>query len=110
MKPAPVRVSTIGPVSCGALAWQHRGATNLTVVVKATFALVPEGVAAVREPAELVARDLSFDKDPAQSLERASDWAPWRPMADVTLTGHAYAPPGRPVAAMSVRLAVVADQ
>jgi uncharacterized protein YjbI with pentapeptide repeats len=99
-------VLALGPVACGAIAWRRRGALHVSVAVKATFALVPGAAATIRAPVDLVRADVSFDRDPAQSLERAADLVPFRPQCDVTFVGHAYAPPGRPAPAMSVRLAV----
>lgn len=101
-----VRASSIGPVATGALAFRYQGALCLSVAVKATFALVHEGRAALRSPVDLNRTHVSFDRDPAQSLQRATDLVPYRSSADVTFVGHAYAPPGRAVPAMAVRVAL----
>ncbi len=86
--------------------WRIGGNLNLTVVAKATLSLVHQGTARLEAPAELVRRDRHWDLDPARSVEAASDLAPFRKNADVTLFGHAYNPPGRLRPATSVRLGV----
>ena len=71
----------------------------IILAVKATFALVPGGVATWCEEAEPLSGDEPLSDDvvnpPGEaheggSLARATDFAPWKPRADVTLTGHAY--------------------
>ncbi len=108
--PPPLPVTSLGPVACGAVVWRFRGGLRVTVAVKATFSLVPGGVATLRAPVDLVLRDVSFDRDPSMSLERAGELVPFRARADITFVGHAYAPPGQAVPAMSVRLAVHRDR
>lgn len=107
---SPLRVRALGPIAADAIVWRLRAgreaSLRVSVAVKATFALVPGGTARLTAPVDLARNDVSFERDPSQSLQHASDLVPYRPMADVTFLGHAYAPPGRVVPAMSVRLAV----
>src|SRR5690349_10020213 len=108
--PPPLPVTALGTVACGAVAWRFRGGLRVSIAVKATFSLVPGGRAVLRAPVDLVRNDVSFDRDPTRSVERASDLVPMKPQADITFVGHAYAPAGRAVPAAAVRLAVYRDQ
>ena len=103
---SPVEIVARGPVACGSALWRVDGVLRVTFVVKATFGLVHEGVARLVAPVQVVMRDRHRDKDPTKGLEAAVDVAPHLDSAGVTLTGHAYAPLGRAVPALSVRLAV----
>ena len=76
---------------------QHR----LTLVVKATFKLVPGGTAAVA-PVQLPPsgdEDYPDVEDPLTSVRYASDLVPFKPRADLLLVGHCHAPGGKPVPA-----------
>lgn len=101
-----IPVSAPASLAARAVLWRHRGALRATVVVKATFGLVPDAQAVLVPPQELVTADTPFGKKPTASIRAASDLAPFRPRADVTVVGHACAPPGRPAPAMSVRLGI----
>lgn len=95
----------------GATLWRCREQLSVTVVVKTTFRLQPDGPMVVIEPQPVRTRDepsgalLSSPRAPA-------DTAPQLRQADVVLFGHAYAPatdgsaPTAPVTEMTVRLAV----
>ncbi|HTN90569.1 MAG TPA: DUF2169 domain-containing protein, partial [Sorangium sp.] len=85
------------------------GLLRVTVVVKATFALSADGDAALLAPEPIEREDRHHDEDPSRSLRAASETAPYLPGAGVVLTGHAHAPRGAPVAALSARLALFRD-
>jgi len=89
-----------------ALVWQPRaGQWVATIIVKATFDLVP-GEAKLSSSQELLALTDSFwDGDATRSLASASDLVPTKALADVVLTGHAYPPPGKPARRLVARLA-----
>jgi uncharacterized protein YjbI with pentapeptide repeats len=106
----PVEVVALTPISCGSVLWRTGGGLRLTVIVKATFGLVHEGAARLIAPVELTRKDRHHDKLPSRSLEAPHDLAPYLARAGVVLTGHAHAPAGRPVPAMSVRLMVSRGQ
>ncbi|MDI1476526.1 DUF2169 domain-containing protein [Polyangium sp. y55x31] len=91
--------------------WRSQGATDarLTVVVKATFALVREGVVTARAPDALVLHDVHHAGDPRFSLAAASDLAPYRAGAEVLVVGHAYAPPGKPATSAGARVVLHRD-
>ncbi len=84
--------------------WQRAGAHGVTIVVKATFGIVNEASARLVAPVDLVREDRY--RSGAQSLDVASELAPYLPSAGVVLTGHAQAPQGRPAPAISIRVAI----
>ncbi|MEP7122675.1 MAG: DUF2169 domain-containing protein [Byssovorax sp.] len=106
----PVEVVPLNPVSCASALWRMEGFLRVTIVVKATFGLVPDGPARLIAPEEIVARDRFHDKNPTASVEAAREVAPYLPKAGVVLVGHAYAPSGRPVPAMSARLCIFRER
>ncbi|HVY49594.1 MAG TPA: DUF2169 domain-containing protein, partial [Minicystis sp.] len=80
------------PIACAALVSRHRGRLVVTTVAKATFALVPDGAAALRAPAPIVPHDCYRQGNPVASLEAASDLVPYKPRVDVTFVGRAHLP------------------
>ncbi|AGP36820.1 DUF2169 family type VI secretion system accessory protein [Sorangium cellulosum] len=84
-----------------------QGAERLTVIVKATFSLVHERTAELAAPAALVGADIP--RDGWGSLEQACETAPYLPSAGVLVRGHASAPAGTTVTALSVRFALFGD-
>lgn len=91
----------------GSIVWQTRtGTWALTVVCKATYRLLPVESPLAQKQEEINAEDTYWDDDEARSLSVASDLAPFKARADVLLVGHAFAPMGQPVRALSVRLCV----
>ncbi|WP_437947522.1 DUF2169 domain-containing protein [Sorangium sp. So ce296] len=96
-------------------------ATSLTVIVKGTFTLAPNAPAALAAPGDrlLLEGDRHLDGDPGKSLVYASDFAYFKPRADVLLVGTCRTPRGeaQPVsyAALEVgrlrkRIAVIGDR
>ena len=79
------------------------GVQRVTVVVKATFGFVHDGIARLVPPRDLVRADRGHDG----VLDQAAETAPHLPGAGVILEGHAHAPGGRPAPSVAVRLAVV---
>lgn len=96
------------PIPIRFFRWQPRRSTTwmLTVVCKATYLLVPTQaeLAPVQEP--ILDEDRFWDDDEARSVRAVSDLAPFKPRADVTLVGMAYAPPPNPVHSFVARLIV----
>jgi hypothetical protein len=78
---------------------------QLTVVVKARFTVVHDGVATPAGPDAIVPRDRHLDGHPLRSVEAASDLAPYLARCDVVFVGHAYAPGGLAPAG-SVRIGI----
>ncbi|WP_437970166.1 DUF2169 domain-containing protein [Sorangium sp. So ce260] len=102
--PWPLPIVALTPASCGAVLWRMQGAERLTVIVKATFALVHDRNAELAAPAELVRSDQL--RDGRGSLEEACETAPYLPGAGVLVRGHAAAPAGTTATALSVRVAL----
>src|SRR5580693_4184233 len=72
MQPA---MHTDGAVSAGTVLWRLRGRLQLTVVVKAVFAVLPDGVATPAGPGEIVAEDRHAAGSVLRSVEAAGDLA-----------------------------------
>ncbi|WP_437666791.1 DUF2169 domain-containing protein [Sorangium sp. So ce1182] len=102
--PWPLPIVALTPASCGAVRWRMQGAERLTVIVKATFALVHDRSAELAAPAELVRSDRL--RDGRGSLEEACETAPYLPGAGVLVRGHAAAPAGTTATGLSVRVAL----
>jgi hypothetical protein len=98
----------VGDVSVAALAWRYRGMTRVTVLAKATFAFVPDGVMTRVAPQPVVGGELHHGGSPARSVRLTSDLAPYLNRADILLTGHAQMPPGVGSETLPVRLGVFA--
>ena len=100
-----MQVVSICPLQVASVGWQPRaGSHAITVVCKATFVLRAgqSELADVQDyPND---EDNHWNDDPNRSLYSASDLAPFKPQADVTLVGEAYAPEGRPVRSVLTRL------
>ncbi|AUX48480.1 uncharacterized protein SOCE26_100180 [Sorangium cellulosum] len=104
----PADVVAVNSVSCGTVLWRTGGVLRVTVLVKAAFALAPDGDAAPLAPEPVQREDRYHDDDPSRSLRSASETAPYLPSAGVVLSGHAHASAG-PVTALSARLALFRD-
>jgi hypothetical protein len=100
-----ISVSAGSPIACEAVVFRQRGHLRVTAIVKATFALVADGVMTVAPPSEIIVKERFSNRSPTASLQAASDLSPHRPRVDVTFAGHAYAPGGS-ACVSSVRLAV----
>jgi hypothetical protein len=83
------------------------GEARLTVIVKATFAFVSNGVAAVaEEQLPILKADKHEGDDPLAPVRFETDMVPLKPRSDLILVGQAHAPYGRPVTELDVRLRV----
>ncbi len=87
--------------------WQLRPPQHtMTVVVKATYALVHGGVCVDAEKPVPCGGDAHWDDDPDASLRLDGDLALTKPRGECTLAGTCYAPNGVPAAAVQVRMRV----
>ena len=103
-KPAPLQIATPARIACTSILWRQGAASWATIVAKATFKLVHGGDAERIEPLDVVTTDRYRTTG---SLEFASETAPYLPEVGVLVSGHAYAPAGRPVTSASVRIGLV---
>ncbi|WP_438025528.1 DUF2169 family type VI secretion system accessory protein [Sorangium sp. So ce233] len=103
----PLDVLRAGPVAAGVKLWRIRGQLHVTVIAKATFAMIAGGEAQQIEPLEVIQSEVYTRGHPMMPLLAASELAPWLERAEVVLTGHAWAPGGAPVRRMPVRLAIL---
>lgn len=107
----PIPVAALEPVACGSVVWRLGGVLRATVIVKATFAIVHDGVASLIEPLAIVRSDhAGGDAARGGAPDEAAETAPYLPSAGVILRGHAHAPAGRWVTASAVRLAIYRDR
>lgn len=80
---------------------------ELTIVVKASFALVDSETMALLPPGEIERSDRTFNQHPTRSVEAAGELAPHLTRCDVTFVGHAFPAPG--AFASAARLALFRD-
>ncbi|WP_437577379.1 DUF2169 family type VI secretion system accessory protein [Sorangium sp. So ce887] len=103
---APDQVIALPGATAAAVAWRTRGQLHVTVIAKATFAFASDAEMPRSAPQEIFEANVHHGKDPSRSLRFTSDLVPYLGRADVLFTGHACAPPGISVLALSVRLAL----
>ena len=95
------------PFRVGSLLWEAQpGQRSLTVIVKATFLLVPDGEAVPAPEQDPIGDDQHWEESALGSLFRPDDLAPLKRRVDLALVGHAYAPEGEPVPSLTARLRV----
>ncbi len=107
-QPWPVQITARTPAACGAVLWRTAGTSWVTVVLKATFALIHGQLATVTTPREIIHRDRY--REGSGCLEEASETPPYLPTAGVLLAGHAYAPGGSAAPTAAARLAVARER
>lgn len=94
-----------GPFAAVQRAWQiHPPQNALVLIVKSTVSIVPDAAVVPASDQPSPGGDQRYADDATSSLRYASDYAPFKPRADVVLVGHAY-PPSSRVHTASVRLA-----
>jgi len=86
------------------------GAPFLSVIIKGTFKIPPNGGGPARAAAEqlpIFTADEPYDPEqPGGVLKFESDLVPFKPRTDVILVGHAYAPYGRAAKVVDVEIEV----
>lgn len=88
------------PFAVSTLAWEpapHR--RSLCVCVKGTFVLAASGVSTLAPLQEPIAADVR-EGEPGPSL---AELVPFKPRADILISGHAYSPRGAPAEALIAR-------
>jgi uncharacterized protein YjbI with pentapeptide repeats len=115
---------TSGRVAAGSFSWQIAPPKETrVVVVKTTLALVADGAAVPCPEQDPLSGDVLHDRDhradgPEPSVRYPSDFAPFKPRADVLVVGHAHpSTPGAGVVSVQVvfgalhrAIAVVGDR
>jgi hypothetical protein len=96
------------PFAVTTMLWEDlQGQSKLTVIIKGTFTIQDNKVAAVAaEQLPIFSADKSYTENPAASPRFESDMVPLKPRADVVLIGQAHAPHGSPVAQLDVSIRV----
>lgn len=103
-----MRITNATPLLVAPVASRHpqTNRTAMTVALKGSFRLADGlGVAPLEEPLPL-SGDVFRDDDPAGECLAASDFAWWKPRADLLLRGTCHVPEGKPVGVCGVRFAV----
>src|SRR5690242_14782138 len=85
--------------------WRRSGRLSLTVIAKATLAIVADGAATLAKPVDLCREPKLLSG--SRALFAESDVVPYKPRAEVVYSGSAWAP--RPVQALHARLGVFAQ-
>ena len=101
-----VDITALGPSAVETVLWQMGGRLHVTVVVKATFAFTLDAAMTRIDAEDILRAEIHHNKNPMRSVRATGDLAPFQPVADVVLTGHACAPTGTTVESLSVRLVV----
>lgn len=99
---SPTACAALGPLAVGSLVWRFGGTTNLSVVMKATMAMMPGGPAAVGSPEPLLENDCFTLPGPVVSAP--ADLVPYVPRPELTLVGSAYLAEGATEAQVRVGL------
>jgi hypothetical protein len=94
-------------VALDTVAWRHQGKLRLTVVLKVALSLEASPMRPVDEAPLLRVDDEHPRGRPLAHVITPSDRVPYKQLVDVTVTGQAYAPGGRPAPEVRVRLAVL---
>ena len=103
-----VAVACSEGLAFGLMSSTCRGARYETLVLKATYELVPYGPPRLVSPERVVLRDVPRSADPRSSVVSASEAAPFLPNAAVVMSGFAHPPNTAPTAPFAVRLALFA--
>jgi len=102
----PVAVVTKGDASAATQLFRLDRQLYLTILVKAAFKLVPNGMMTRMPAPPIVTQDVFQGRPGAQSLIVASDIVPTRARTDVWLTGQAHAPGQRPAATSTASITI----
>ncbi len=105
----PVRSAAVGPAAVGTSLWRFKGQLSVTVVVKACFALVPDGVMALVAPEPLYVRARYESGGVTFGPIAPRETVPLLPRAEVVVVGHAHAP-AEPTRELTARLCLWRDE
>jgi hypothetical protein len=102
-----MRVVALSPVHVASVVWRRDARTwMLTAVCKASFDLVPGEMRLSAQQDVINEADQRWEDDPQRSVHAPGDLAPFKPLADVTVVGNAFAPGGKATRSLVTRLVV----
>lgn len=102
-----MNITTHGSLVTSGLHWSLRkDVRTFTVICKLTFDLVPGEARLSEHQLPINDDDNYWNDDETRSLHAPSDIVPTKPVADVVLVGHAFAPEGKPTRALTARLRI----
>jgi hypothetical protein len=105
--PRNVTIVELSVLKAGVLLWQPpKGSTVLTVVCKATYKLEPGTSPLAESQDDVNSRDLHAENNTKLGLHSANDLVPFKPRADVTVVGKAFAPPNELASSVIARVRV----
>lgn len=99
--------NNLTPFAAMGFAQLHRdGRTMACLAVRGSFEIPSVNGLRLAEPQELIYTDV-YDGDPHRNpMSKTGDLVPFKPAADVTLVGNAYAPGKRPSRSWNVKISV----
>ena len=106
---SPVPIRSAPALATAAVVWSVRGHLRLTVIAKATFAIVPGATLRLVAPLPIETTDVHNDGNPGRSVRAVSELVPHLPAVDVTLVGEAR-PQGAPATHVVARLALFRER
>lgn len=103
-----VPVASVAGAASRTIPWRSNGQLRLTVLTKAAFDFEPNGSMKMAAPPveEIIEGDMPAGEDAAGSVRTGSDLVPFKPRAEATCWGYAYAPGGIPVPRLQARIAI----
>lgn len=104
---AAVQIDAEGASVATTRLWRFRDQLRVTVIVKATFSLVHQGLMKIARPDPIFTADIHHGNNPLRTVRYSSDLAPYLPATDVLLTGHAYAPSGERATWVTAGIAIL---
>lgn len=102
----PVTILPVGPVAVATRIWRFRQTLHVTALAKATFAFTPGRPMVLSTPLPINVAEVPGGPMRTTGAFAPCDIVPLLPRADVTFSGHAYAPGRSGARNLRVRLAL----
>jgi Uncharacterized protein conserved in bacteria (DUF2169) len=107
MLPSPIPITPLGLATAATVTFRSRARLHITTVLKATFALTPEGRMTLLPPDPILPDEIP---DPSgRGLRAAGDLAPFLAQTDLLLTGRAEVLPSFAAPELRIWIALVRD-
>ena len=84
-----MEVLAFDPLRVGVVSWRAPE-PRLTVIVKATYDIVPDGRAALSAEPDGLSGDIPLERGDADELRYASDFVPWKATPEVMIVGEVF--------------------